>query len=174
MAHQQRKPGPCPAVYEITNYSPAFTRNVRRTPGPRPRHLLHASEPTTGYQRAIPRRESARHPSVAGSRVQRRNHRERLVDVGSPSQADTTRRNEVAKSRPEPRELAERYRAPPTWRVFATTATAGSAHEFTRTPHVHGCWPATDMMLHQTRCTARFRTRGTEAITNPQSTSACP
>ena len=39
-------------------------------------------------------------------------------------------------------ELAER-RATPAWRVFATATTADSPHEFVRTPHVHGCWPAT-------------------------------
>ncbi len=47
------------------------------------------------------------------------------------------------KRMPESTELAER-RATPAWRVSANDiAVRRSPHEFVRTPHVHGCWPAT-------------------------------
>ena len=66
------------------DFSPAFTRNVLEHLGPQPRHLLHDRSrlPDTG---TIRRRESAVHPIAAKSRVQRRDHRERLVDVGRPA-----------------------------------------------------------------------------------------
>ena len=65
-----------------------------------------------------------------------------LATLGVPP-ADTTRRNEAAKRIPESTELAE-CRAPLAWHVSATANAAGSPHEFVSTPHVHGCWPATE------------------------------
>ena len=62
-------------------FSPAVTRNVLEHLGhdPKPTTSL---EPITGY-RNLPQRKNLLRPRIAGSRVQRRNHRKRLGDVGS-------------------------------------------------------------------------------------------
>ena len=65
-------------------FSPAFTRNVVEHLGNNPDtyYIIGAD-----YRIAEPSRRGKGpvHTSVAGSRVQRRHHRERLVDVGSPA-----------------------------------------------------------------------------------------
>ena len=141
MAHWQRSQDPVPPSTTLRLFASLHPQRGR-TPGQRPRHLLHDRRrlPDTG---AFRRMESERHPSVAGNWVQRRHHRKRLVDVGSPARRTPPAETKQQKGYLNQRELAECRATARVACVQATAATASSPHEFVRTPHVHGCWPAT-------------------------------
>ena len=83
VAHRQQGQDPVPS-HETLRILASLHPQPGRTNRRRPQHLLHDRSrlPDTG---AFRRRKSAVHPSIAASRVQRRDHQKRLVDVGRPA-----------------------------------------------------------------------------------------
>ena len=138
---------------DITNISPAFTRNVVEHLGNNPDtyYIIGAD-----YRIAEPSERGKATSAYKRCRkhwVQRpRHHRERLVDVGSPARRTPPAETKQQKGYLNQRELAECRATARVACVQATAATASSPHEFVRTSPRTRLLASNRMMLHQSRC----------------------